>query len=78
MNDDMSLGEKILDCCAYIISLFVGVLLIGWMVDMMDFENISSDNSYTESEVNPKLILQQRYARGEIGNIEYLERMTRL
>jgi len=78
MNDDMSLGEKIIDVCACIISVFIGLLVIWTVMDTIGLDTASNYNTYSERETNPELILQQRYARGEIGNIEYLERMTRL
>jgi len=75
----MSLSEKIINGVAFVIAVFIGVLTLWWIADMIDFEYYSNNpEEYTEKEIDPKLILQERYARGEIGSLEYLERMTRL
>jgi len=76
----MNWKEKTIDIIALAISIIIGLITFWWVIDTinLDVDNENSKVDVKERDINPKLILQQRYARGEIDNIEYLERMVRL
>ncbi len=77
--------EKIKQTVAAVLGVVISITLMPAIIDCIDpagnvtstSSNYKSGSKY-EDEENPKLILQKRYARGEINSIEYLERMTRL
>jgi len=59
--------------------VFIGLITFWLVTDIIDLDVSNNDSKViVEKEINPKLILQQRYARGEINSLEYLERMIRL
>ena len=76
----MNWKEKTIDIIALAISIIIGLITFWWVIDTinLDVDNENSKVDVKERDINPKLILQQRYARGEINSIEYLERMVRL
>jgi len=76
----MTLFEKIIDMCAFVISVIIGIVLMPLVIDnsISNCESTNCGASFYTDDRDPKLILQQRYARGEINSLEYLERMIRL
>jgi len=73
--------NKLIDGVSLVIAIFIGFVTMWWVSDLLDtieFSNSFNSSSNESKKINPKLILQERYARGEINSLEYLERMTRL
>ena len=66
-------ANVVFDLIPFIVLVSIFIRIYYWITGK-DIDT-AVDYSYAET---PKEILQLRYAKGEIDNLEYLERMSRL